>query len=268
MNKHTIQSGESLWSLSKKYNISVNQILKVNPDIKDPDKISIGQQINIPTNNSKPLKTANTSSNINLTEDTWRGELAEFRSAFEGYREHAYEDTYKSKKNPIWTIGTGLTYWIDDKGNEIPVKKGDKITKEENHTQLMRRIKYNERIIKTYLPNFDKYPAALKFQLSDAMFNVGPDGVWKKSPNYVAALKRYEESEGWKNKNYPLIDIYQHADWNWSDKKSLGVRTRMRANPDAINTNDYKIVLDPTKYDSLQTVYQRKLDLMNPRQNT
>lgn len=43
---HKVQSGESIWSISRKYNISMDNLQKANPKI-DPNKIKIDQEINL-----------------------------------------------------------------------------------------------------------------------------------------------------------------------------------------------------------------------------
>lgn len=271
---HTVKSGDTLWGLARKYNVNIDAIRSTNN--MSGNVIKVGQQLKIPSSNqkstSKPpvfnfASTVRRPKNPYLTEENWRKELEKFQYAFEEFHSKAYPDNYQHQKDPtkdpIWTIGSGLTYWLDANGKETKVKKGDIITEKENKIQLERRWKRNEEMIKTHLPNFDKYPPALKFQISDAVFNVGHSGVWPESPNYTAALKRYEETEGWKNKNYPLGDIYQHADWNWKDKKSfIGTRSRMRANPDNINPADYKIVRYTHKRDSIQNAYESRLPFM------
>ncbi len=50
---HNFGEGETLYSLSKKYNVSVEDILKANPGIK-PDDIPIGMEIKIPGNRVAP----------------------------------------------------------------------------------------------------------------------------------------------------------------------------------------------------------------------
>lgn len=43
---HKVQAGESIWSISRKYNISMDNLQKANPKI-DPSKIKIDQEINL-----------------------------------------------------------------------------------------------------------------------------------------------------------------------------------------------------------------------------
>lgn len=45
---YTVKQGDTLYKLAKTYNTTVEAILAINPDIKDPNKIQIGQIICIP----------------------------------------------------------------------------------------------------------------------------------------------------------------------------------------------------------------------------
>ena len=45
---YTIMTGDTLWSLARRYNTSVEEIMFFNPDITDPDRIYVGQTIAIP----------------------------------------------------------------------------------------------------------------------------------------------------------------------------------------------------------------------------
>ncbi|MET3026191.1 NlpC/P60 family protein [Flavobacterium sp. UW10123] len=48
---HEVASKETLWGISKKYNVSVDELKKANPSI-ETEGLKIGQQINIPSNNA------------------------------------------------------------------------------------------------------------------------------------------------------------------------------------------------------------------------
>ena len=53
---HTVKRGETLFSISKNYNVNLNEIFEINPEInaKDP-RVRIGQQIKIPLANAAPI---------------------------------------------------------------------------------------------------------------------------------------------------------------------------------------------------------------------
>lgn len=193
-----------------------------------------------------------------ITKDNYIQELANFRNAFEEFRPKAYWDSFGKK----YTVGTGLTYYLDEKGNETKVRKGDKISKEDNDVQIARRVARDEEYARKKTPFWDNYHPELKFQILEAMYNVGPKAVWVSAKNYQNALREYEKAQGWKKKDYDLKSIFQHADWNLNDQKWLGVRSAMRRNPQAINPEDYKMIYNVGSKlrDSLRTAYHNKFN--------
>lgn len=46
---YVIQPGDNLFKLAKKYNISLEELLKLNPQITEPSKVSVGQNICVPS---------------------------------------------------------------------------------------------------------------------------------------------------------------------------------------------------------------------------
>ncbi|WP_110927904.1 CAP domain-containing protein [Bacillus massiliglaciei] len=46
---YKVIKGDTLWNLSSKYNVSLSDLLKANPDIVNPNSIKAGQSINIPS---------------------------------------------------------------------------------------------------------------------------------------------------------------------------------------------------------------------------
>lgn len=53
--KYTIQRGDTLSALAKKNGVSVADIMKANPSIKDPNRIMAGAPLNIPTSTGNPV---------------------------------------------------------------------------------------------------------------------------------------------------------------------------------------------------------------------
>jgi len=55
---YKVKAGDNLSKVAKRYGISLAQLLKANPQIKNPNKIKVGQAINLPdtsTDNTQPL---------------------------------------------------------------------------------------------------------------------------------------------------------------------------------------------------------------------
>jgi morphogenetic protein associated with SpoVID len=49
---HIVKKGDSLFSIAQKYNVSLEEVLQLNPSIMNPDVIEVGMKVKIPT--SKP----------------------------------------------------------------------------------------------------------------------------------------------------------------------------------------------------------------------
>ncbi len=52
MKIHIVKKGDSLFSIAQKYNVSLEEVLQLNPSITNPDVIEVGMKVKIPT--SKP----------------------------------------------------------------------------------------------------------------------------------------------------------------------------------------------------------------------
>jgi len=46
---HIVKQGDSLYSIAQKYGVSLEDVLKANPDISNPDAIDVGMKVKIPT---------------------------------------------------------------------------------------------------------------------------------------------------------------------------------------------------------------------------
>ena len=44
---HTVVKGDTLWELSKRYGVPLSQIISLNPDIRNPNLIYVGQRVRI-----------------------------------------------------------------------------------------------------------------------------------------------------------------------------------------------------------------------------
>lgn len=64
--KYKIQRGDSFWSLAKKFDISVNDLIKANPDIK-PERLQIGQEVSLIV--PEPLINVCTVENVTYTKN-------------------------------------------------------------------------------------------------------------------------------------------------------------------------------------------------------
>ena len=51
---YVIKKGDTLSKVANKFDVEIEDLLAANPDIKDPNKISLGQEIIIPTPSAAP----------------------------------------------------------------------------------------------------------------------------------------------------------------------------------------------------------------------
>ncbi len=50
---HVVQPGDTLTRIARRYNTTVEAILKANPEITDPDFIRVGQEVKIPVSSEQ-----------------------------------------------------------------------------------------------------------------------------------------------------------------------------------------------------------------------
>ncbi|MBN3525679.1 LysM peptidoglycan-binding domain-containing protein [Paenibacillus apiarius] len=49
MKIHIVKKGDSLYSLSKKYDVSLEKLIEMNPQLKDPNELDVGMKIKVPS---------------------------------------------------------------------------------------------------------------------------------------------------------------------------------------------------------------------------
>jgi len=52
---HIVKQGDSLYSIAKKYDVPLDDVVKANPDISNPDAIQVGMKVKIPARPKSPL---------------------------------------------------------------------------------------------------------------------------------------------------------------------------------------------------------------------
>jgi spore coat assembly protein SafA len=53
--KYVVQSGDSMFSISQKYNLELNTLIAANLQLSNPNEIYPGQEINIPVPSTTPI---------------------------------------------------------------------------------------------------------------------------------------------------------------------------------------------------------------------
>ena len=51
MKIHIVKKGDTLYSLSKKYGVSLDQLIAMNPQLVDPNQLSVGMKVKVPSSN-------------------------------------------------------------------------------------------------------------------------------------------------------------------------------------------------------------------------
>lgn len=70
---HTVRTGDTLWAISRRYGVTINSLMAVNPEV-DPDTIWIGQRLRIPTSSVPPVSQApnRTTYTVRTGDSLWR----------------------------------------------------------------------------------------------------------------------------------------------------------------------------------------------------
>ncbi|MBM7706650.1 spore coat assembly protein SafA [Chryseomicrobium aureum] len=49
MQTHTVQKGGTMWKIARMYGITLDQLIAENPQIPDPNRITVGMKVYLPT---------------------------------------------------------------------------------------------------------------------------------------------------------------------------------------------------------------------------
>jgi lysozyme len=162
--QYEIQSGDTLSDIAKRKGMKLEDLIKSNPQIKNPNKISAGQRlVTSGSNTPKPQSQSQQSAAApNSTAVDWR----QLVGKAEGIRTNAYWD----ENGRVWTIGKGSTTHPDGR----PVKKGDVISPKQANEYMEHYV--NTRVIPTFrkkIPNWDKMNPNQQNALISFGYNVG-----------------------------------------------------------------------------------------------
>lgn len=131
---HTVQKGESLWDIAKKYRLSLDCISSIN-DLKEPDLLSIGQEIKIPANNSLDYKkekeeTSPKEEQTDLSFETDRlNPLAMTNSLNQQFRDSVKEIDYAVKPGEsLWTIAQNYQVSLKELSNMNDLENEEKLS--------------------------------------------------------------------------------------------------------------------------------------------
>ena len=266
-NGYVVQKGDTFGGIAQKHGLTVQQLQQLNPNIKNVDKISIGDTIYTSKQIKPKVKLINKPTsqrqNITLTNQNYLQYLSRMQRSFEEFHP-TIKATVNTSNNKITNVlGYGLSYYINEDGTKRPFKKGETITRQGANQQLYRwQNLYAPKFIMDSLKlnNYNSFHPIVKFTLLDALFNVG-EGVLNNSPNYKKALYEYNNSFKNGKSTYDISNIQKHADWNYNTTDSfIGLRSRLRRYPEKLDwsiINDNIYNHDAKWRDSVMTSWNR-----------
>ena len=139
-NYHIVQIGENLTEISKKYNLNIGNLLKIN-NLKDPDSIKVGEKLLIKKNNSTSIE------NYQITKNKKNNELLELDKQIYGpiiIQSKSYKKIYGRKVlNVLNQENKKLILSINCDTDELDVRvpgrkwMGSKTAKEEFEKDLI-----------------------------------------------------------------------------------------------------------------------------------
>jgi len=163
---HKVVSGDTLSGIAKQNKTTVDDILKSNPNIKDPNKISVGQEIQL--GSSRPATTPEPEPKQTVTTEkpTQTAPWKPLISEFEGFKTEAYWDD----KGRVWTLGKGSTTHPDGR----PVRRGDTISQDQADEYMQHYVDTKVMPRMKKIPNWDRMNSNQQGALVSFAYNVGP----------------------------------------------------------------------------------------------
>jgi len=208
---YKVNKGDTLSAIAKRSNMDVQNILDLNPEIKDPNKISVGQTIKLNTPKQEaPTPKQETPKQTSTGVPAWKPLISEF----EGVRTDAYWDP----TGKVWTIGKGSTTHPDGR----PVKRGDRITKQQADEYMQSYVdkKVTPRLQK--IPTWGKMNTNQQAALTSFAYNVGPSFYGREG--FETITKALETEQGLKDVPGAL-NLYTKSDGQYLE----GLKRRRKA---------------------------------------
>jgi lysozyme len=188
---YKIKSGDTLSAIAKMVGTSVDELVKRNTNITDPDKIRAGDTINIPVTSETIRSLQGTEDPrvrisfrnkpfFSLDEEEVEEAIIDRLVEEEGFVGEAYKPVADEK---YYTIGYGH-YGKD-------VKVGDTITETEARELLREDVQKRLPQIKKAMPNFNKLSPALQVEIAQSWFRGGIAG----SPKTIKLINKGKWTE-------------------------------------------------------------------------
>ena len=192
-NAYVTKSGDNLSKIARDNNLSLPDLLKLNPQIKDANKIGIGDSINIPgSNNTQRIPTSGIKSFARRAAKLG-GEFTDLMPDLEreeGYREFAYPDPLNPKTGPI-TVGIGSTRTREAEGVlrdrgldpnrvfDLNPNTRQGVSRDVANKMAGAALIKNEPRLRSMYPTYDQESASTRNVLRSMAYNMGPGGLDK-----------------------------------------------------------------------------------------
>jgi spore coat assembly protein SafA len=126
---HTVERGETLSQIARDNGVSLKDLIAANPQIANPNRIYVGDRVNVPAANGDVAAPPQDGGASGLSQNG-----LDMIKGFEGLRLSAYQDSAG-----VWTIGYGHT------GN---VKPGDRITQAQAEDLLQKDTAWAQQAVR------------------------------------------------------------------------------------------------------------------------
>lgn len=131
---HTVERGETLSQIARDNGVSLQDLIAANPQIANPNRIYVGDQVNIPGSRGPAANGDTAAAPQGGGANALSQNGLDLIKGFEGLRLSAYQDSAG-----VWTIGYGHT------GN---VKPGDRITQAEAERLLQQDTAWAQQAVR------------------------------------------------------------------------------------------------------------------------
>ncbi len=131
---HTVERGETLSQIARDNGVSLQQLIAANPQIANPNRIYVGDQVNIPGSRGPAANGDTATAPQGGGANALSQNGLDLIKGFEGLRLSAYQDSAG-----VWTIGYGHT------GN---VKPGDRITQAQAEELLQKDTAWAQQAVR------------------------------------------------------------------------------------------------------------------------
>ncbi|HAJ33485.1 MAG TPA: hypothetical protein DCK79_08975 [Candidatus Atribacteria bacterium] len=122
---HKVKKGESLWDIAQQYRLSLDKISSVN-DLRKPDSLYIGQEINIPVDNQNEAQ-QNQSSELSFEPE---------ESNYKTMSTNLNQEFRESFKETDYTVKPGESLWTIAQNYQISLRELSKINNLEDEEKL------------------------------------------------------------------------------------------------------------------------------------